>query len=101
MKRLNLSGDTGLGVGNLDTELLGASDNLDSLPRGNGVGDLGGEGLVVHQEEVDIANVVDEESLVSGWHHVAGLLVGTESDLERTCQLLLFWLCDIANRLFS
>ena len=57
------------------------------------MGDLGGEGLVVHQEEVDIADVVDEESLVSGWHHVAGLLVGTESDLERTGQRLLFWVC--------
>ena len=82
IKRLNLSGDTGLGVGNLDTELLSASDNLDTLAGGDGVGDLSGESLVVHEEEVDIADVVDEEGLVSRWHHVLGLLVGTESDLH-------------------
>jgi hypothetical protein len=35
----------------------------------------------VHEEELDITDVVDEESLVAGWHHVAGLLVGTETDL--------------------
>lgn len=36
---------------------------------------LGGVGLVVHEKEVDVTDVVDEECLVSGWHHVAGLLV--------------------------
>ena len=36
---------------------------------------LCGEGLVMHKEEVDIAGVVDEESLVAGGHHVASLLV--------------------------
>jgi hypothetical protein len=36
---------------------------------------LCGEGLVVHKEEVDIAGVVNEESLVAGGHHVASLLV--------------------------
>lgn len=36
---------------------------------------LGGESLVVHQEEVNIASVVDEESLVAGGHQVASLLV--------------------------
>lgn len=36
---------------------------------------LCGEGFVVHKEEVDIAGVVDEESLVAGGHHVASLLV--------------------------
>ena len=81
--RLNLSRNTGLGVGNLDAELLCACDNLDSLSRRNGVGDLSGEGLVVHEEEVNIADVVDEESLVAGWHHVAGLLVGSETNLRK------------------
>ena len=36
---------------------------------------LGGVGLVVHKEEVELADVVDEESLVAGWHQVAGLSV--------------------------
>jgi hypothetical protein len=36
---------------------------------------LGGVGLVVHEEEVDVASVVNEESLVAGGHHVTSLLV--------------------------
>jgi hypothetical protein len=36
---------------------------------------LSSEGFVVHKEKVDIADVVDEESLVAGGHHVAGLSV--------------------------
>ena len=42
---------------------------------------LCGESLVVHEEEVDLGDVVDEEGLVAGRHHVAGLLVGAVSDL--------------------
>jgi hypothetical protein len=34
----------------------------------------------VHEEELDVLGVVDEESLVAGGHHVAGLLVGTVTD---------------------
>ena len=43
---------------------------------------LGGVGLVVHEEEVEVAGVVNEESLVAGGHHVAGLLVGTVANLQ-------------------
>lgn len=35
----------------------------------------------MHQEELDVLGVVDEESLVAGGHHVAGLLVGAITDL--------------------
>lgn len=35
----------------------------------------------MHEEEVQVAGVVDEESLVAGRHHVAGLLVAAVSDL--------------------
>jgi hypothetical protein len=35
----------------------------------------------VHQEKVDVAEVVDEESLVARRHEMAGLLVGAISDL--------------------
>ena len=35
----------------------------------------------MHQEEVNIADVVDEESLVAGGHHVAGFLVRSETNL--------------------
>ena len=43
---------------------------------------LGSEGLVVQEEELDISGVVDQESLVARWHHVAGFLVGAKSDLQ-------------------
>lgn len=36
----------------------------------------------MHQEEVDIGRVVDEEGLVAGRHHVAGFLVGAVADLD-------------------
>lgn len=36
----------------------------------------------MHKKKVDVADVVDEEGLVAGWHHVASLLVGTETDLQ-------------------
>lgn len=35
----------------------------------------------MHQEELDVLGVVDEEGLVAGGHHVAGLLVGSITDL--------------------
>jgi len=44
------------------------------------VGNLCGESLVVHEEEVDVSDVVDEESLVARGHHMAGLLVGAITD---------------------
>ena len=43
---------------------------------------LCGIGLVVHEKEFDVAGVVDEESLVAGGHHVASLLVGSETNLR-------------------
>jgi hypothetical protein len=35
----------------------------------------------VHKEKVNIAGVVNQEGLVAGWHHVAGFLVGSETNL--------------------
>lgn len=37
--RLDLGGDPGLGVGDLDAQLLGAGDDVDALSGGNVVGD--------------------------------------------------------------
>lgn len=106
---LRLSGDLGLAVGDLHTELLGTGNNLYPLPRGDGVCDpvypsvfqlrpnciarldvLSGVGLVVHEEEIQVAGVVDEESLVAGRHHVAGLDVATVADLCSQSLLALF-----------
>lgn len=35
----------------------------------------------MHEEELELTDVVDKESLVAGRHHVAGLLVGSVTDL--------------------
>lgn len=35
----------------------------------------------MHEEEVEVLDVVDEEGLVARGHHVAGLLVGAVADL--------------------
>lgn len=61
--------------------LLLANARQSSPLRFDGLNVLSGESLVVHQEELDVTDVADEESLVAGGHHVAGLLVGTVSDL--------------------
>lgn len=37
---------------------------------------------VVHEEELNVLGVVNEESLVAGGHHVAGLLVAAVTDLS-------------------
>lgn len=42
---------------------------------------LSSVGPVVHEEQVNVAGVVDEESLVAGGHHVPGLLVAAVTDL--------------------
>lgn len=36
----------------------------------------------MHEEEIDVAGVVDEEGLVARGHHVSGLLVRSISDLD-------------------
>lgn len=46
------------------------------------MGDLGSVDTVVHEQEVNVLGVVDEESLVAGGHHVASLLVRAETDLS-------------------
>ncbi len=49
-----------------------------------GAHSLCGVGLIVHQKEIDVADVVDKERLVAGWHHVAGSLVAAITDLDIT-----------------
>lgn len=78
---LNLGGDLGLGVGDLDAQLLGAGNDVDALAGRDGRGNLGGVGAVVHHQELEVLDVVDQEGLVAGGHHVAGLLVGAVADL--------------------
>jgi hypothetical protein len=44
------------------------------------VGDLCGICLVVHEEELNVLDVADDERLVARGHHVLGLLVGAIAD---------------------
>lgn len=80
-RHLSLQSNSALGVGDLETELLGLSNNLDSVLSRNVVGDLSSEGLGVHQQWVQVLQVADNNSLVARWHHVLGLLVGTVTDV--------------------
>ena len=43
---------------------------------------LSGISPVVHKEELNVLDVVDEEGLVARGHHVLGLLVGAIADLN-------------------
>ena len=38
----------------------------------------------MHEQQLDVLEVADKEGLVAGGHHVAGLLVGAEADLQVT-----------------
>lgn len=53
-----------------------------SLGDGFVVDILGGVGAVVHHQQLDVLQVADEEGLVAGGHHVAGLLVGAIANLS-------------------
>lgn len=44
---------------------------------------LGGVGSVVHEQQLKVLDVADEEGLVARGGQVAGLLVGAEADLSR------------------
>lgn len=45
---------------------------------------LGGKGLVVHEEDIDVSSVVDEEGLVARGHHVASFFVRSIANLEES-----------------
>jgi len=49
---------------------------------------LCGKSLVVHEEEINLAGVFNEESFVAGRHQVSGLLVGAVTDLGHCCLAL-------------
>jgi len=75
-----LDAELGLAVCDLYTEDLCALEDLNPLAGGDTVGDLGGVGLVVHEQEVDLVGVVDEELAQPARHQVSGLLVASVTD---------------------
>lgn len=76
-----LSTNAGVGVGDLDAEGLGLLEDVDTLLGRDVVGNLGSVDTVVHEEELDVTDVRDHETAVAVGHQVAGLLVGTVTDL--------------------
>jgi len=81
-RQLRIRGNPALGVGDLDSQSFRLFDDLEPLLRAHVVGDLGGKGLVVHEQEIHIVNVVDKERLVAGRHHMSGLLIRTVSNFR-------------------
>lgn len=51
---------------------------------------LSSVGTVVHEKELNVLGVVDEESLVTRGHQVAGLLVATITDLTLELEYISF-----------
>ena len=60
---------------------------IGNLERGGNA--LCGIGLVVHEEELDVPDVADEERLVARGGHVLGLAVGAITDLDSSVLALL------------
>lgn len=79
---LCFQGNSTLRVGHLDTDLLSLGNNLNSVLSRNVVGNLSSIGLGVHQQNVQVLDVLDEVSFVTTWHHVSGLLVGTVTNVR-------------------
>lgn len=80
---LHINSNLGPSIRNLDTQLLRLCQNLHPLPGRHRVRDLGRVGPVVHEQHVDVVDVVHEEGFVAGGHHVAGFLVRAVADLLR------------------
>lgn len=78
---LSLQGNSTLRVGDLDTELLSLSDNLNSVSGRNIVSNLSSVRLSVHQQNIQVLDIVDNKNLVAGWDHMSGLLVRTVTNL--------------------
>ena len=58
-----LASQFGVLVGDMDVKLLGTLNNGLSLLGADGVGDLGAENAVVHHQNFQLGNVVDDELL--------------------------------------
>ena len=67
-------------VHDLDVQLLGSLNDGFSLARGDVVSDDGGDGGVVHQQELELIDVVDDERVEAGAQHGSGGLVVAIAD---------------------
>lgn len=78
---LLLGSQTGTGVDDLDIKLSGAFEDLDALLGGDVVSNLGSIGAVVHQEQLELLDVLDGELQETVRQKVASLLVRAVADL--------------------
>merc|ERR1719369_1682578 len=76
-----LGSEPGVGIGHANVELLGAFDDQLALLRRDGVGDLGSVHAILHQQNLQIRNVVHQEFLKSVGADVFGLLVASVTDV--------------------
>ena len=76
------SADAGSGVGNSDVELKGTFADGLAVSDGDVVGDFGAVSAVVHHEQVEVIDVVNEEFDEAVGEEVLGLLGGTITDLD-------------------
>lgn len=68
-------------VGQTDRQLLGTLDDLLALLGRHAVGDLAAVDAVLHQQHLQLLDVVDEELLEAGRQHVTGARVRTVTDV--------------------
>lgn len=78
---LSFQSNSALRVGNLNTERLSLSNNVNSVLRRHVVSNLSSVGLGVHQQNVQVVDVSDKVHSVAGWNHVLGLLVRTVTNV--------------------
>ena len=78
---LLLGSDLSPGVGELDSDLLGALDDVGSDSGADVVRDLSAEGSVIHEEDIKILGVVDDEFLQAVGEEELGGVVTSIADL--------------------
>lgn len=76
-----LAAQLGLGVGDGDVELAGALHDRLALERRHVVRDLGAVFPVVHQQQLQVLDVADDELVEAVGQDVAGALVGAVADV--------------------
>merc|ERR1712055_134807 len=75
-----LAAEAGVRVGDFDGELAGALNDRLALPTAHAVRNLGGEGLVLHEQHLEFSHIVNKEALQAVRAHMLGLLVRSVAD---------------------
>lgn len=68
-------------VGHTDSQLLSTFTHHLALLGGHGMSDFSGVDAVLHHKDLEFANIVHDELLEAGGQHVAGLSVGSITDV--------------------